>query len=117
MRNYIIVLFLGVLIGSGLVYKLRPAQIETKVVVQEKQVIKREIVRKDGTVIKEEITKDSVKQTNKVVPKLALNKVIIGLNQERVYNFEYQRRIAGPWFIGASVNSERVLGINLGLEF
>lgn len=117
MRNYVIVLFLGVLIGSGLVWQLRPPRIETKTVVQEREVIKREIVQKDGTVIKEVIEKDKVKE-QQVVRRIDLKyKLVLNYDQNKKAQAQALYRLAGPWFVGASIDSNGVLGVSIGLEF
>ena len=115
-KNYIILCVVSLLLGAGLAYKLTSPRIETIEKIVERVVTIRETVKPDGTIIKEVITKDKEKQ-KQVVASLPKNKVNLSYTRSNVYGLEYQRRIAGPVFIGASVNSEGVLGISIGLEF
>lgn len=132
MRNYIITglvcLVIGVLAGSALFPKVKEKTVETEVerVVKDVQTVIKVVTRPDGT--KEEVTTiiDKSKQsTDKTSTKIiAKNDWHISASGSRTftdssmtYTLQVERRIIGDVFLGASVNSEKQVGLTLGLEF
>jgi len=132
MRNYIIIglvcLVIGVAAGSALFPKVKEKTVETEVerVVKDVQTVIKVVTRPDGT--KEEVTTiiDKSKQsTDKTSTKIiAKNDWHISASGSRTftdnsmtYTLQVERRIIGDVFLGASVNSEKQVGLVVGLEF
>lgn len=132
MRNYIITglvcLVVGVLAGSVLFSKVKEKTVETEVerVVKDVQTVIKVVTRPDGS--REEVTTivDKSKQsTDKTSTKIiAKNGWHISASGSRtftdssmIYTLQVERRIIGDVFLGASVNSEKQVGLVVGLEF
>ena len=132
MRNYIITglvcLVIGVAAGSALFPKVKEKTVETEVerVVKDVQTVIKVVTRPDGT--KEEVTTiiDKSKQsTDKTSTKIiAKNDWHISASGSRtftdssmIYTLQVERRVIGDVFLGASVNSEKQVGLVVGVEF
>jgi hypothetical protein len=133
MKNTIIALIVGLLLGGGLGTFLFP-QIKTKEVQVEKEVVVKDIVtvtkvitKPDGT--KEEVTtttdktKENKQNTStKTVAKANWHTSISAKSkltpvQIDIYTIQVEKRILGDVFIGAVISSDKTVGISLGLEF
>lgn len=130
----IAILVLVVAALSAAVTRYYFPQVSTKVEVQEKEVIKKdiktiikEIVRPDGT--KETVTevvdhskesKESKTSITTFKPKdwvIAATAETKDLRQQFAYGIHIQRRILGPVFVGITANTEKQFGASVGLEF
>jgi hypothetical protein len=131
-RNYIITglvcLVIGVLAGSALFPKVKEKTVETEVerVVKDVQTVIKVVTRPDGT--KEEVTTiiDKSKQsTDKTSTKIiAKNDWHISASGSRTftdssmtYTLQVERRIIGDVFLGASVDSEKQVGLVVGIDW
>ncbi len=104
---------------------LSPSKIETKevqVVKKDVEYITREIAKKDGTVIKEQIKKDSITKKDEKQVKVDNKKpnykvgVTQYLNGKTAVNGEV--RVLGPVFLGVTANTNgENLGVSLSMEF
>lgn len=109
-------------------------QVQEKTRVEEKEVIKRdirtiikEVTRPDGS--KEIVTEivDNTKETIKKEYEHMLSKpkdwlvsggAVVRLDELKpVYQVRADRRIMGPVFVGASVTTNKEVGLHIGLEF
>lgn len=109
--------------------------IDTKVTVQEKEVVRKdvqtvikEIVKPDGsketvTTIVDKSKESSTKQSEVIVNKKNDWFVAAGaearLNnlQDPIYKIEANRRILGDIFVGATVNTQGAVGVQVGFTF
>jgi len=128
----VILLALGFLGGR---YVAPPKEV-IKTEVQEKEVIKKDVVtvtkvitRPDGT--KEEVTTTTDKsqerknKTTEILAKTGAEKqwhISAGLERAsltsaNIYSLQVERRILGPFSAGLRANSERTLGVVIGAEF
>jgi hypothetical protein len=133
MKNTIIALVVGLLLGGGLGTFLFP-QVKTKEVQVEKEVVVKDIVtvtkvitRPDGT--KEELitvtdkTKENKQTTStKTVAKANWHTSISAKSklspvQVDIYTIQVEKRILGDLFLGAVVSSDKTVGLSIGLEF
>lgn len=121
-------------LAVGATKRLWPT-IDTKVTVQEKEVIRKdvqtvikEVVKPDGT--KETVTtivdkskESSVKKSEEIVMKKNEWFVAAGaemrLNdlQNPVYKIEANRRILGDIYLGGTVNTQGAVGVQIGFSF
>lgn len=125
---------MSALIGGAIAYKLLPAKIEVKTEIKEHEVtqnhivtVTHEVTKPDGT--KEIITtttdnsvehKDKQIEIQKSSPKdwfLTAGVARESLTSDNIYQISVNRRILGPLYIGGSFNTEKQLGLNLGMEF
>lgn len=135
-KNVAIIVFIAALISFGIGAKVASkVTTETKVVEVEKEVIKRDVVtqikvitRPDGT--KEESTtitdkttedKSSSKQSeSKTAPNWHVSagtKASVNNLNELSYTLNVDRRILGNLFVGASVSTDKQVGLSIGMEF
>lgn len=133
MKNTIIALVVGLLLGGGLGTFLFP-QVKTKEVQVEKEVVVKDVVtvtkiitRPDGS--KEEVTtttdktKENKQTTNtKTVAKANWHASIsaksrIDKLQIDVYTVQVEKRIIGDLFFGVNASTDKTVGVVLGLEF
>jgi hypothetical protein len=133
MKNTIIALIVGLLLGGGLGTFLFP-QIKTKEVQVEKEVVVKDIVtvtkvitKPDGT--KEEVTTttDKTKEnkqitSTKTVAKAnwhvsASAKSKIDKLQIDIYTVQVEKRIIGDLFLGVTGSTDKTVGLTIGLEF
>jgi hypothetical protein len=107
--------------------------IKTKI--EEKEVVKtdirtviKEITKPDGTIEKTTEIVDKSKETSKKEFEQTVSEkpnwlVLAGAHaslkslSEPVYSLQVNRRILGPMFVGASVRTDKELGLHIGLEF
>lgn len=132
MRNYIITglvcLVIGVAAGSALFPKVKEKTVETEVerVVKDVQTVIKVVTRPDGT--KEEVTTiiDKSKQsTDKTSTKIiAKNDWHISASGSRTftdssmtYSLQVERRVIGDVFLGATVNTEKQVGLTVGIDW
>jgi hypothetical protein len=102
-----------------------PKSVETKEVIKkETEYITREIKQPDGTVIKEVINRDLTQKAtdNKVVYQKPQYKVNIipqyNFDSNKVtYGASVEKRISGPIFVGIYANTEKAIGVSVGIEF
>lgn len=132
MKNYVIIAILSVFIGLGLGSYLFP-RVQKEVVEVEKEVIKKdvrtiikEVIKKDGTKEVETVIIDNTKETKQSKSTETVLKpdwhANVGVShsfkeKDMVYSLTVERRIVGDLFVGATVNSEKTVGVTLGLEF
>lgn len=135
-KIYAIVSLILLVTGYGLGRYVQPPQEVIKTEIQE-----REVVRKDIVTIVKEITKpDGTKETvttttdntverkdtktehleTKIVEKqwfIAAGVARESLVSENIYQLSVNRRILGPIYAGLSANTEKQFGLNVGMEF
>jgi hypothetical protein len=109
-------------------------QVETQIKIEEKEVIKRdvrtiikEITKPDGTKETEtEIIDNTTESRKKELESLKLKKkdwfiaggATVNINDVNpVYNVQVNRRILGSFYLGASVNTRKDVGVQIGFEF
>jgi hypothetical protein len=110
---------------------------QQKTEIQEREVIKRDIVtvvrevkRPDGTVERSEVTTDKSKERKQVEstvlvsvkPAVPLNRLGVtahtdNFRQADSYTLSYERRLAGPLWVGLNYNTKQVYGASLAWEF
>lgn len=133
-RNTIILMILVAAASAGITRYYFP-QVEFKNVEVTKEVVKndikiveRVIERPDGTkeTIKETTDKSTKKETNTsetIVSKKNDWMFSIGANTNIssrdiiVYDLHVQRRILGPFFLGARATTDKSIGVSVGMEF
>lgn len=92
------------------------------------KIIERVIERPDGTkeIIKETTDKSTKKETSTSETIIAAKKqwlIAVGANTKLssrdliVYDLHVQRRILGPFYLGAKVATDKSVGVSLGMEF
>lgn len=140
MRQLVIVAVISAAIGVGLTRFYWP-KIDTKITVQEKEVVKKDIVTVVRTIVKKDGTSESVSTTtDRSVEQSDKQQITIvsakpswdvslgaltGLKTlEPAYQVQVQRRILGPFKVGiiAGVSqhmnmSDQKLGLSIGMEF
>jgi len=125
-------LAVGLLIGFGLGSQLFP-KVKTETVEVQKDVIKKdirtivkEVIRKDGTIEKETVIVDNSKESKEIKNTTRVSKsdwhvaasAAKSLSLETMtYTVSAERRILGDVFVGMNVNSEKQVGLTVGLEF
>lgn len=133
MKNTIIALIVGLLLGGGLGTFLFP-QTKEKIVEVEKEVVVKDVVtvtkvitRPDGT--KEELvtvtdkTKENKTATStKTVAKSTWHASIgakskIDRLQIDIYTVQVEKRIIGDLFLGVTGSTDKTVGLTVGLEF
>lgn len=133
MKNIVITGGICLLIGAGLGAYLFP-QTKIETVEKEKEVVRKDIV----TVVKEVIRPDGTKETtstttdksreNKdstLVSKIKQSSYLISVSaatsdtklQDIEYGLQVQKRIFGPLFLGATINTKKSVGLSVGMEF
>lgn len=135
MKNLLIALGVGLLIGAAGMYVLNKPETKTVQVEVEKEVVKKdvvtivkEIVRPDGT--KETTTTSTDKSTEKrdstssLVQTTAKKDWLLGVTAsvlpddlKPVYGILAQRRVLGPAFLGLGLNTNKQAILNVAIEF
>lgn len=132
-RNTLILLVLVAAASAGLTRYYFP-QVEFKNVEVTKEVIKndirtivKEVIRPDGTKeIITETTDKSVKRESSTSETMIASKKqwMFDLGARRalsapeiMYDLQVQRRILGPFFLGAKASTDHTVGVSIGMEF
>lgn len=132
-KQLLATLCVGLLVGAALTYWLYP-RVEYRQVVKQETVVRNDVrtviktvERPDGTrETVQETTDNTVRADNRTATTekvLAKNWLVAATaaaqlkNLEPVYGLHVQRRILGPFFVGALANSTGQLGLSLGMEF
>jgi hypothetical protein len=133
MKNTIIALIVGLLLGGGLGTFLFPqtkekiVEVEKEVVVKDVVTVTRIVTRPDGT--KEELvtvtdkTKENKTATStKTVSKSnwhvsASAKTKLDKLQIDIYTVQIEKRIIGDIFLGVNASTDKTVGLTIGLEF
>lgn len=123
-------LILGAVAGFWACKKLTKP--ETRIEVQEKEIIKTDVRTVTRTIERPDGSKETVTETTDKTKTTASKQAVvqtskpnwaIGIAAESdyklkpVYEVEVNRRILGPIFVGLSINSEAEAGIRLLMEF
>lgn len=135
MNNYLKALIICLLmLGVGYYYGIQNPKIVTKV--EEKEIIKKDIV----TVVKEVVKKDGSKKTVTTITDKSKEKKETQISQKIIlpsfknnrvgvhastydfkdvhsYTFTYEKRITGPLWVGISYNTKQIYGLGLSYEF
>ncbi len=132
LRNGILLVLIIAIIGGFLHYY--SGQVSEKTEVVNKDTIKKDVV----TVTKEIVKPDGTKETTTVTTDTSTEKksekdittsaaksqwlVAVGVNRtidtpDLIYNLHVQRRILGPLFVGANVDTRKTVGVSIGMEF
>ena len=124
-----ICLILGVGLGSQIFPRIKTETVETEKEVVRKDVVTvvKEVIRPDGTKETTSTTTDKTKENKSatVTSKTLASNYHISISattndiklQEIVYGVQVQKRIAGPLFLGLTVNTQKQAGISVGMEF
>jgi hypothetical protein len=122
---FVIALGLGYYLGTSY-----GAKTEVKTV--EKEIVKTDVVtriveteRPDGSKSKETTIVDRSRETKKSSATITVsapppaNRVGISalFNEPREYELRYERRLAGPLWLGISANTKQVYGVSVAYEF
>lgn len=129
MVNKTSIKILAVIISIGIAFAWgrysAPKNVETKEVVKKEiEYITREVKKPDGTIIKEVIQKDLTEKAkdNKTVyekPKYKAE-IIPKYNFETkktTYGASVSKRFSGPIFVGVYGDTDKNVGVSLGIEF
>lgn len=120
------------LIAGVLVYHFLP-QVQERIKVQEKEVVKKQVV----TVVKEVVRPDGSRETNTTITDNSTGSRTSSLDlvklkkswhasvgtewsfdkEPQSYSLGVQYRVLGPFFIGGSVSTDKRAGLSLGWEF
>lgn len=129
LKNILVTIFVTAALSAAVTRYYFP---KTVVKVEEKQVIKkdirtviREVKGKDGTTVTEtEIIDNSTERRDKTREVFARKDWVLSTSyglrefkQEAVYGLQVQRRIIGPFYLGASATADKVYSFTLGMEF
>ena len=118
-----VVLLLAFMFGLG--RYTAPAKIEEKqIVTKETEFITREIVKPDGTIVKETIKKDTATKENQTIvdnKKAGFKVAVIPQynfdTKQTIYGATIEKRIVGNIFAGIYVDTNKSAGIVLSMEF
>lgn len=128
MNNFLTKLGIGIfLIGISFAIGryTAPVKIEEKqVVTKETEYITREVIKPDGTIVKETIKKDTAtKDTQKIVEnkkpdyKVSIIPQYNFSDKKMIYGASVEKRIAGPIFAGIYADSNTNVGVSISMEF
>lgn len=132
-RNTIILLLIVAAASAGLTRYFFP-QVEVKNVEVTKEVIKndiktivKEVTRPDGSkeIVTEIVDKSTKKETTKSETTIAAKpqwmfNVGARMNvsdRDLYYDLQAHRRILGPFYLGASVSTDKTIGVSIGMEY
>lgn len=121
-------LALGLYLGKTMFATVETKEVQKEVVRKDIVTVVKEVVRPDGTKETETISTDkSVEKSDKTVVMSAVNAApnwFISASLERnsldgpsVYGVQVERRILGPFSLGVRVNTEKTVGLVIGMEF
>ena len=118
-----VVLLLAFMFGLG--RYTAPAKIEEKqIVTKETEYITREIVKPDGTVVKETIKKDTATKENQTVvdnKKAGFKVAVIPQynfdTKQTIYGATIEKRIVGNIFAGIYADTNKTVGVVVSMEF
>lgn len=131
-RNVVILMVLVAAASAGITRYYFP-QLEFKNTETVKEVVRndvrtivKEVTRPDGT--KETVTETTDKSVKK---ESSTSETIISAkpqwmfdigaransSREIFYDLQVQRRIAGPFFLGAKASTDKTIGVSIGMEF
>lgn len=120
-KTIVVSLAIGIFIGGVSVWCYMPTKgaqvdkIEQQNTDKTKTVTK--VKRPDGTVETKTVVVDKSTKTISVVDKKK-NKIDLGVSTDNIYKIHYERRIGqSDFWIGAYAQSDKQIGITLGLEF
>lgn len=128
------------MLGYGIGRYIQPPEVKTKIqeVVKEVEVVKKdvitvvkEVIRPDGTVEKETRTEDKSSSTSSVQKDKKESKTVeirskynldfgVGYNLEdykQIYMLNVQKRVIGNVFIGGFYQTNKTVGLSIGMEF
>lgn len=132
-KNTAILVLIVAALSAGLTRYFFP-QVEFKNVEITKEVIKndiktiiKEVTRPDGSkeIVTEIVDKSTKKETTKsetiiaAKPQWMFN---VGArmnvsNRDLYYDLQAHRRIMGPFYLGASVSTDKTIGVSIGMEY
>lgn len=118
-----VVLLLAFMFGLG--RYTAPTKIEEKqIVTKETEFITREIVKPDGTIVKETIKKDTATKENQTVvdnKKAGFKVSVIPQysfdTKKTIYGATVEKRIMGNIFVGIYADTDKKIGAVLSMEF
>lgn len=133
MKKFLLIgLFACAAAGYGVGRYLQPARIEIKkeqveVIKKDIKVVERIVTRPDGTTEKETVTEDkTLSQKETLDQSLVVNKkpnwkasglAGLDISESQFYGVQVERRILGPFFVGAMVTTNKTIGLSIGMEF
>lgn len=131
-RSVLILVVLVAVVSAGLTRYYFP-QVQFKNVEVTKEVVRndirtivKEVVRPDGTKeIVTETTDKSVKKESSTSETIIASKpqwmfdvgARTNIDREIYYDLQIQRRIVGPFFLGAKASTDKTIGVSIGMEF
>ncbi len=122
------------IVGTAALTRYLWPSIQTQIKIEEKEVVRNDVrtiikerTKSDGTKETEtEIIDRTIKEKDKHYTAITTKKkdwfiaggASINPNDVRpVYNLQVNRRIIGPFYLGASVNTRKDVGLQIGAEF
>lgn len=132
-RNTAILVILVAIISAGLTRYYFP-QVEYKNTETTKEVVRNDIKTTTKTIENKDGTKETITETvdNSIKKIDTKNETLIALKPQWmldvgartklsdkviVYDVQVQRRILGPFFLGARASTDQSLGVSVGMEF
>jgi len=129
MKNTLIALTVGLLLGAGagtfLFPQIKEKQVEVEKIVKDVITVTRVITKPDGT--KEEVTtitdKTKENKTNTVTKKASNWHASVGAKSKidrleiDTYTVQVEKRIIGDLFLGITGSTDKTVGLTVGLEF
>jgi hypothetical protein len=118
-----VVLLLAFMFGLG--RYTAPVKVEEKqIITKETEYITREIVKPDGTIVKETIKKDTATKENQTIvdnKKAGFKVAIIPQynfgTKETIYGATVEKRILGNVFAGVYADTNKTVGVVVSMEF
>lgn len=133
-KNVIILMVIVAAVSAGITryyfpqVEFKNTEVVKEVVRNDIRTIVKEVVRPDGT--KETVTETTDKSTKK---ETSTSETIIAAKKQwmfsvgantnlsnrdiMVYDLHVQRRIMGPFFLGAKATTDKSVGVSIGMEF
>lgn len=131
-RNVLILVVLVAVASAGITRYFFP-QVEFKNVETTKEVVHNDIKTIIKTIERPDGTKETVEETTdkSIKKESSKNSTIIAtknqwmfdvgartnFSREVYYDLQVQRRILGPFFIGAKASTDKTVGLSIGMEF
>lgn len=131
-KNIAILVVITAIVSAGITRYYFPqleyknVEVVKEVVKNDIKVVERIIERPDGTkeTIKETTDKSTKKETSTSETLIASKNQWMfdigaraNLDRDVYYDLHAQRRILGPFFLGARISTDKTAGVSLGMEF
>jgi hypothetical protein len=125
---FIVALGLGYYLGTSYGAKTEVETVEKETVKRDIITVVKEVKRPDGTIEREETTHDRSKEKKRSetsvtvsapppANRVALTALTSNFREQEAYELRYERRLAGPLWVGISANTKNVYGVSVAYEF